>query len=173
MNVKEVLLDLQNLKGQTRWTDLFISVCAAADDIKLPWSKVRDDYWWCTYHSWWTKWIVDNDLQQSQQKRRLHHYSPCIIHQQALGAKCLKFDHVMKPMVKAINSFHSKALYHCKFNQLLLDILAEYGDVVYHGVAQLGSCTAPIFLSEKKLDIFWLKRDNRWKNCQILYGWQI
>lgn len=40
MNVTEELLDLKSLKGQTRGTDLFVSVCEAVDDIKLPWSKV-------------------------------------------------------------------------------------------------------------------------------------
>ena len=41
MNVTEELLDLQNLEGQTRGTDLFVLVCAAVDDdVKLPWSKV-------------------------------------------------------------------------------------------------------------------------------------
>ena len=40
MNIREKLLDLKNLKGQTRGADLFSSVCSAVDDIKLPWSKV-------------------------------------------------------------------------------------------------------------------------------------
>lgn len=40
MNVAEDLLDIKSLKGQTRGTDLFASVCSAVDDIKLPWSKV-------------------------------------------------------------------------------------------------------------------------------------
>ncbi|XP_061432954.1 nicotinamide N-methyltransferase-like isoform X3 [Lethenteron reissneri] len=40
MNVTEELLDLKSLKGQTRGTDLLVSVCEAVDDMKLPWSKV-------------------------------------------------------------------------------------------------------------------------------------
>lgn len=40
MKVSEELLDLQNLKNQTRGTDLFVSVCSTADDMKLPWNKV-------------------------------------------------------------------------------------------------------------------------------------
>lgn len=35
----------------------------------------------------------------------------------------------MKPVVKVINFIHTKALYHCQFQQFLFDIQAEYGDV--------------------------------------------
>lgn len=38
----------------------------------------------------------------------------------------------MKPVTKAINSIHSKALCHRQLQQFLSKILAEYGDVVYH-----------------------------------------
>ena len=41
MNIREKLLDLKNLKGQTRGADVFSSVCSAVDDMKLPWSKVN------------------------------------------------------------------------------------------------------------------------------------
>lgn len=40
MNIAEELLDIKSLKGQTRGTDSFTSVCSAVDDIKLLWSKV-------------------------------------------------------------------------------------------------------------------------------------
>ena len=56
----------------------------------------------------------------------------CIIHQQVLCAKHLKYDHVMKPVIKAINYIRSRALCHLQFQQFLLDILAEYRDAVYH-----------------------------------------
>ena len=56
----------------------------------------------------------------------------CIIHQQVLCAKHLKYDHVMKLVIKAINYIRSRALCHHQFQQFLLDIQDEYGDVVYH-----------------------------------------
>ena len=40
MNVREELLDLQSLKGQTRENDLFASVSPPVDDIKLQWNKI-------------------------------------------------------------------------------------------------------------------------------------
>ena len=40
MNVSEELLDLQSIKDQTKGTDLFVSVCSAIDDMKIPWNKI-------------------------------------------------------------------------------------------------------------------------------------
>ncbi len=56
----------------------------------------------------------------------------CIIHQQILCTKHLKYDHVMKPVIKTIHFIRSKALCHCQFKQFLLNIQAKYGDVLYH-----------------------------------------
>ena len=56
----------------------------------------------------------------------------CIIHQQVLCTKYLKYDHILKPVIKAINYIRSRALCHRQFQQLQLDIQAEYRDVVYH-----------------------------------------
>ena len=133
MNVTEELLDLQSLKGQTRGTDLFAAVCAAVEDMKLPWSKVcgiiTDGAPAMTGERSGLSTLICNKVsEEGGNAIKLH----CIIHQQALCAKILKFDHVMKPAVKAINSIRSKALYHRQFQQFLLDIQAEYGDVIYH-----------------------------------------
>ena len=56
----------------------------------------------------------------------------CTIHQQVLCAKHLPFDHVIKPVTKAINFLRSKALCHRKFQHFLHDIEVEYGDVLNH-----------------------------------------
>ena len=42
MNIREQLLDLKRLKGQTRGADIFNNVCLAVNDIKLPLSKVSE-----------------------------------------------------------------------------------------------------------------------------------
>ena len=133
MNITEELLDLQSMKGQTRGSDLFVSVCEAVDDMKLLWSKVSGIITdgapaMAGERSGLSTLICNKVSEEGGNAIKLH----CIIHQQALCAKHLKFDHVMKPVVKAINSIRSKALYHRQFQQFLLDIQAEYGDVIYH-----------------------------------------
>ena len=155
MNVTEELLGLQSIKGQTRGTDLLVSVCAAVDDMKLLWSKVSgmitDGAPAMVGERSGLSTLICKVSEEGGNAIKLH----CIIHQQALCAKHLKFDHVMKPVVKAINSIRSKALYHRQFKQFLLDIQAEYGDVVYHTDGSVGvphCCDSS--LSEKKLGHF-------------------
>lgn len=40
MNITNKILDLQSIKGQTRETDLFLTVCSAVDNLKLSWRKL-------------------------------------------------------------------------------------------------------------------------------------
>uniref|UniRef100_A0A0L8FG52 SPIN-DOC-like zinc-finger domain-containing protein n=1 Tax=Octopus bimaculoides TaxID=37653 RepID=A0A0L8FG52_OCTBM len=56
----------------------------------------------------------------------------CIIHQENLCAKSLKFEHVMSKVVSSINFIKHQALNHCQFKEFLEDIEAEYGDLVYY-----------------------------------------
>ena len=133
MNITEELLDLQSLKGQTRGEDLFASLCSAIDNMKLPWNKVSGIVTdgapaMCGDQRGLATRICTKVSEQGGSAVKLH----CIIHQQVLCAKCLKFDHVMNPVVKAINFIRSKALNHRQFHQYLLDMDAEYGDVLYH-----------------------------------------
>ena len=55
----------------------------------------------------------------------------CIIHQQNLCAKSVKFDHFMKKVVSTNNFIKSRALNHRQF-QFLEDVEAECGDLIYY-----------------------------------------
>ncbi|KAK2847511.1 hypothetical protein Q5P01_010510 [Channa striata] len=116
MNVTEELLDLQSLKGQTRGKDCFVSVCEAVDDLKLPWSKVSgiitDGAPAMAGERSGLSTLICNKVSEEGGNAIKPH---CIIHQQALCAKHLKFDHVMKPVEKAISSIRSKSLHHQQF----------------------------------------------------------
>ncbi|XP_073470399.1 general transcription factor II-I repeat domain-containing protein 2-like [Aquarana catesbeiana] len=108
MNVTEELLDLQSLTDQTRGKDLFVSVSSAIDDIKLPWNKLTGIITdgapaMAGERSGLATLICNKVIEEGGKAMKLH----CIIHQQVLCAKHLKYDHVMKPV-------------------------AEYEDVVYH-----------------------------------------
>ena len=58
----------------------------------------------------------------------LHYH--CIIHEQALCAKVIGFEHVMTPVVKIISSIRSKAKQHRTFKVLLEEMSAEYGELL-------------------------------------------
>ena len=56
----------------------------------------------------------------------------CILHQQNLSAKSLKFDHVMRKVVACINFIKSRALNHRQFQEFLEDVQAEHGDLTFY-----------------------------------------
>ena len=58
-----------------------------------------------------------------------HH---CIIHQEALCAKTLKFKNVMDFVFQSVNFIRSRGLKHRQFQKFLEENDAEYGDVLYH-----------------------------------------
>ncbi|KAF4087849.1 hypothetical protein AMELA_G00076080 [Ameiurus melas] len=126
-------LDLPSLKDQTRGTDVFVSLCSAVDDLKLPWNKftgiTTEGAPAMAGERSGLSTLICNKVSEEGGKAIKRH---CIIHQQVLCAKHLKYDHVMKPVIKTINYIRSKALCHRQFQQFLLHIQAEYGDVVHH-----------------------------------------
>ena len=62
---------------------------------------------------------------------RFRHYN-CIIHQQAMGGKATRLDHVMTPVVKIINGICSKAKQIRTFMLLLEELSSAYGDLSLH-----------------------------------------
>ncbi|XP_070398336.1 general transcription factor II-I repeat domain-containing protein 2 [Nothobranchius furzeri] len=133
MNVSEELLDLQSLKGQTRGTDLFVSLCSTVDEMKLQWNKVTGIISdgapaMAGKQSGLSTLVCNKVSEEGGSAIKLH----CFILQEVLCAKYMKYDNVMKPVIKAINYICSKTLCHRQFQQFLLDIQAEYEDVLYH-----------------------------------------
>jgi hypothetical protein len=59
---------------------------------------------------------------------RLH----CILYQQALCSKVMNVESVMNIVVPTVNFIRRSALNHRQFQQFLLKVEAEYGDVLYH-----------------------------------------
>lgn len=55
----------------------------------------------------------------------------CIIHQQILCSKCMKFENMMSVIVKCINDIRSRGLQHRQFHAFLEEIDAPHGDVLY------------------------------------------
>ena len=56
----------------------------------------------------------------------------CIIHQENLCAKSLKFEHFMSKVVSSINFIKYRPLNHGQFQEFLQDVEAEYGDLIYY-----------------------------------------
>ena len=56
----------------------------------------------------------------------------CIIHQEALCAKSLKMQTGMSVVVKTVNLVRKQDLNHRQFQHILLEMNAEYGDLLYY-----------------------------------------
>ena len=69
-------------------------------------------------------------IQEVIGRRIITHH--CIIHQQALCGKVLKFDHIMSVVVSVVNYLRARALKHRTFRAFLEEVDAEYKDLVYH-----------------------------------------
>ena len=55
----------------------------------------------------------------------------CIIYQQNLFAKSLKFKHVMGLVIKAVNFIRAQGLNHQQFQKFLDDLDTEHQDLAY------------------------------------------
>ncbi|KAK7907121.1 hypothetical protein WMY93_015733 [Mugilogobius chulae] len=77
----------------------------------------------------------------------------CIIHQQAICAKVLDFDHVMGPVVKIINSIRAKAKRHRSFKLFLEECDANHGDLLLHTNVRWLSREYP-WLQQLSVDVF-------------------
>ncbi|KII72061.1 General transcription factor II-I repeat domain-containing protein 2A [Thelohanellus kitauei] len=71
----------------------------------------------------------DDDLQIMLENLTNFH---CVIHQQNLFFKSVKFKNVMEIVVGSINFIKSRALNDPQFNEYLDDIFSEYEDVSYY-----------------------------------------
>ena len=69
-------------------------------------------------------------IHEVNERRKIKHH--CIIHQQNLCVKILKFDHLMSLLVSVVNYLRARALKHRTFRAFLEKVDAEYKDVVYH-----------------------------------------
>ncbi|CAM4361987.1 unnamed protein product [Leuciscus chuanchicus] len=111
LSVKEEFLTLLPLKTTTRGVDIYAAVKKYFMEKNVPFEKLvsvtTDGAPAMTgQHAGFVALCRgDPDF-----PKFLHYH--CIIHQQALCAKVMGFDHVMTPVIKIINSIRSKAKQH-------------------------------------------------------------
>ncbi|XP_069498771.1 general transcription factor II-I repeat domain-containing protein 2B-like [Ambystoma mexicanum] len=128
---KEEFLTLLPLKSTTRGVDIYNEVKNYFVKTKIPLNKLvavtTDGAPAMTgRHSGFVACCkADPDFPP------LLHYH-CIIHQQAICAKVMGFDHVMAPVVRIIISIRAKAKQHRMFKIFLEELSAAHGDLLLH-----------------------------------------
>jgi hypothetical protein len=114
--------------------DLFLNVCETMKELKLPWTRLKGvttDGAPCMIGK---KTCLMGGIRQEMDKEnpKLCMELHCIIHQQSLCRKTLKFEHVLKVMASVANFVQSHGLHHHQFQSFLSEIEAEYGDILCH-----------------------------------------
>ncbi|XP_069463365.1 general transcription factor II-I repeat domain-containing protein 2-like [Ambystoma mexicanum] len=132
--VTEELAALQSIKGTTTGEDIYEKVCQTLNGLELDWAKLASVTTDGAPSMVGSKKGVIARINQEMDK---HNYSHpiaihCLIHQQALCSKLLKFDPVMTIVVSCVNFIRAHALKHRQFHEFLSELNADYGDVLYH-----------------------------------------
>ncbi|XP_069481480.1 general transcription factor II-I repeat domain-containing protein 2-like [Ambystoma mexicanum] len=132
--VTEELAALQSIKGTTTGEDIYEKVCQTLNGLELDWAKLASVTTDGAPSMVGSKKGVIACINQEMDK---HNYSHpiaihCLIHQQALCSKSLKFDSVMTIVVSCVNFIRAHALKHRQFQEFLSELNADYGDVLYH-----------------------------------------
>ena len=134
-NVTEEMLGLQSMKGTTTSEDIFHEVKNLTKNFNLSIEKL---------HSLATdgapSMVGSKNGFVSKLKAEISmHREPssfiafhCMIHQQNLCAKSVKFSNIMSTVVSCVNFIKSRALNHRQFKEFLDDLDAEYGTLAYY-----------------------------------------
>lgn len=131
--VTEELLSVIAMHGQTTAQEIFRQLCDSIEDAGLQWKGLAgittDGAPSMTGRKNGLVALVQRKLEEEgvEDAIALH----CIIHQQALCSKIMRFDNVMSDVVKIINHIRSRALKHRQFRDFLAEIESEYEDVLY------------------------------------------
>ena len=80
--------------------------------------------------------LLRKHISNEEQLYRLY----CIIHQDQLCAKSLKFKDIMAVVIKTFNFIISRGLNHHQFQQFLRETEAQFGDLTYFSNVRWLSC---------------------------------
>ncbi len=132
--VSEELAALQSLKGTTTGEDIFGKVCQMMGELGLDWSKlvsiITDGAPSMVGASRGLIGCMNREMEERCLSPPLQVH--CLIHQQALCCKVLKWESVMKVVVSCINFIRANRLKHRQFQAFLAELESAHGDVLYH-----------------------------------------
>ncbi|KAI7795426.1 putative general transcription factor II-I repeat domain-containing protein 2-like, partial [Triplophysa rosa] len=136
--VSEELAALQSLKGTTTEQDIFGKVCQTMGELGLDWSKLASITTDGVPSMVGASRRLIGRMNKEMEERGL---TPplqvhCLIHQQALCCKVLKWESVMKVVVSCINFISANGLKHQQFQAFLAELEPAHRDVLYHTEVQ-------------------------------------
>ena len=75
--------------------------------------------------------LIEEEMRNAGIERKLVK-THCIIHLEALCAKYLKMQEVMRVVIKIVNFVRARGLYHRQFQHMLEEMDNQYGDLLYY-----------------------------------------
>jgi len=132
--VTEELAALKSIKGTTTGEDIYDKVCQTVNGLELDWAKLVSVTTDGAPSMVGSKKGVIARINQEMEKHNHSHpiATHCLIHQQALCSKSLKWDCDMKIVVSCVNFIRAHALNHRQFQKFLSELNDDYEDVLYH-----------------------------------------
>ena len=75
--------------------------------------------------------LIEKEMRNAGIERKLVR-THCLIHLEALCAKSLKMQEVMRVVIKIVNFARARGLYHRQFQHMLEEMDNQYGDLLYY-----------------------------------------
>ena len=76
--------------------------------------------------------LIEKEMRNAGIERKLVRTHCTIIHLEALCAKSLKMQEVMRVVIKIVNFVRARGLYHRQFQHMLEEMDNQYGDLLYY-----------------------------------------
>lgn len=134
--ITEELLALQAMKDTTKGKDIFEEIVKVFNAFNLDWAKLNGVTTDGAPAMVGKNIGVVANIKTELSRRKIDENQllsfHCIIHQEDLCAKTIKFKHVMEVVVSCVNFIKSRGLNHRQFQQFLHDLEAEYGDLIFY-----------------------------------------
>ena len=132
------------MHGSTRGEDLLQKLFQALDKFNLPLDKLSGVATDGAPPMVGKHKGLVSLLKKELAAKKIRHdtliFCHCIIHQQSLCAKSVKFDHVISVVTDCINFIKKRDLNNRIFKQVLKDFDADYDDLLYYCAIRWTSC---------------------------------
>lgn len=149
-NIFQDLLEICQLETTSKGEDIFLKIKECVERKNLEWKKLNSV---CTDGA--PAMMGKNNgcvaLLTKFLGRPLHTYH-CIIHQESLSAKDMKFNEVIDPVVRCINFIRARALHRREFRVLFEEEVSEHGELHMY-------CAVRWLSKGEMLKHFWLLKD--------------
>lgn len=145
LNVTEELLELIPMHGHTTSLDIYEKLVAVLLQYDLPFKKIvglatDGAPAMVGVDNGVGKRLFSEILQSNPNASFIHIH--CIIHQEVLCGKALKFDNVLKIVTKIVNFIRARGLNHRQFTEFLKEIQSEFVGIPYYTHVRWLSCHA-------------------------------